>query len=206
MSRVSKPTAKSKPVRMFVALDLPETVRAAIAAWSEAELNDPALRRVPAESLHVTLAFLGDRPLRDVEPISELIEGAAERPAPMGLGGAVGRPARGRARFIALPVLGEAVERLGDSLGRLLAFEGLCKPEERPYWPHVTVARVRAEGRGSRRPTRVTVPSGPGPTEHVGAFDGVRISLYRSELQPSGARYAPLAQVKLPGTGGSEVI
>ena len=31
-------------------------------------------------------------------------------------------------------------------------------------------------------------------------------TLYRSELQPQGARYIPLAQVELPGAGGSEVI
>ncbi len=32
------------------------------------------------------------------------------------------------------------------------------------------------------------------------------MTLYRSELQPTGARYVPLAQVELPGGGGSEVI
>ncbi len=201
MGRVSKQATESKPVRMFVALDLPEMVRGDIAAWGETELADPALRRVPPESLHVTLAFLGDRPLSDVGLIAEVIEWAAEHPVLMELGGPVGRPARGRPRLIALPVLGEPVEKLEDSMGRILAFEGLYEPEKRPFWPHVTVARVRAEGRGSRRPMRLEVPSGPSPTERTGWFDGVRISLYRSELQPSGARYVPLAQVQLPGAG-----
>jgi len=36
---------------MFVALDLPQMVREDIAAWGEAELGDPALRRVEPESL-----------------------------------------------------------------------------------------------------------------------------------------------------------
>lgn len=186
---------------MFVALDLPEMVRKDIAAWGEIELADPALRRVAPESLHVTLAFLGNRPLSDVEPIAEVIEWAAEHPVLMELGGPVGRPARGRPRLVALPVLGGPVEKLEDNLGRILAFEGLYEPKKRPFWPHVTVARVRAEGRGSRRPMPVEIPSGPSPTERTGWFDGVRISLYRSELQPSGARYVPLAQVQLPGRG-----
>ncbi len=86
-------------------------------------------------------------------------------------------------------------------LGRPLAFEGLYRPEKLPFWPHVTVARVRNEGGGSRQPMQVEIPSGPSPTEPIGSFDGVRISLYRSELQPRGARYVPLAQVELPGTG-----
>jgi 2'-5' RNA ligase len=186
---------------MFVALDLPEPVRKDISAWGESELADPALRRVPQESLHVTLAFLGNRPLDDVERIEEAMEEAADRPVLLELGGPVGRPARGRPRLVALPVLHGPVPGLRERLSEVLSFERLYEPEKRPFWPHVTVARVRAEGRGSRRPMRVEVPPGPSPTERTGWFSGVRISLYRSELQPSGARYVPLAQVQLPGTG-----
>jgi 2'-5' RNA ligase len=199
--RVSKPTAESKPVRMFVALDLPEMFRRDIAEWGEAELADPALRRVPEESLHVTLAFLGNRPLEDVERIEAAMEEAADRPVLMELGDPAGRPPKGRPRLVALPVLHRPVPALQEELSEILSFEGLFEPEKRPFWPHVTVARVRAEGRGSRRPLQVSVPPGPSPTVRTGGFDGVRISLYRSELQPSGARYVPLAQVQLPGRG-----
>jgi RNA 2',3'-cyclic 3'-phosphodiesterase len=198
---VSKPATDNKRVRMFIALDLPETVRKDIATWGEAELSDPALRRVPPESLHVTLAFLGDRPLRDVEPIAEVIAWAAEHPVSMELGDPVGSPPGDRPRLIALPVLGEPVEKLEENLGRILIFEGLHLSESHHFWPHVTVARVRNEGGGSRRPMPVEVPSVPAPTARTGWFDGVRISLYRSELQLSGARYVPLAQVQLPGRG-----
>jgi RNA 2',3'-cyclic 3'-phosphodiesterase len=198
---MSKSVTESKPLRMFVALDLPRMVQEDIAAWGETELSDPALRRVESESLHVTLAFLGDRPPSDVEPITEVIEWAADRPVLMELGGPVRRPERGRPRLVALPVLGGPVEGLEERLGRILAYEGLYTPEKRPYWPHVTVARVRSEGDGSGRPMRVEIPSGPSPTAPIGWFDGVRISLYRSELQSRGARYVPLAQVELPGAG-----
>jgi RNA 2',3'-cyclic 3'-phosphodiesterase len=201
VDRVSKPAIESKPVRMFVALDLPEIVREDIATWGETELADPALRRVPADSLHVTLAFLGNRQLADVERIEDAIEEVAAIPVLLELGGPVGRPARGRPQLVALPVLHRPVEGLQERLSEVLSFERLYEPEKRPFWPHVTVARVRAEGRGSRRPMRVEIPPGPSPTEGVGWFHGVRISLYRSELQPSGARYVPLAQVQLPGTG-----
>jgi 2'-5' RNA ligase len=198
---VSKPTTESKPVRMFVALDLPERVREDIATWGEAELADPALRLVPAESLHITLAFLGDRPLDDVERIAEAMEEAADRPVLMELGGPVGRPRRGRPRLVALPVLHGPVPGLQERLGEILSFERLYEPEKRPFWAHVTVARVRAEGRGSRQPMRVEIPPIPSPTKRMGWFDGVRISLYRSELQPSGTHYVPLAQIQLPGAG-----
>lgn len=202
MDGVSKPVTKSEPVRMFVAVDLPERVREDIATWGDAELTDPALRRVSSESLHITLAFLGNRPLKDVERIAYAIEEVAEVPLFLELGSAVGRPARGRPRLIALPVsFPRPVTARQAELAEILAFERLYEPEKRPYWPHVTIARVRAEGRGSRRPMQVNVPSGPPPTERMGFFHAVRISLYRSELQPSGARYVPLAQVELPGAG-----
>ncbi len=186
---------------MFVALDLPEPVREDIAAWGETELADPALRRVPPELLHVTLAFLGNRPEKDVERIADAIDEVADRPVLLELGGPVGRPVQGRPRLVALPVLHGPVPGLEKRLSEILSFEGLYKPEKRPFWPHLTVARVRAEGRGSRRSMTVEVPSGPSPTKRTGWFDGVRISLYRSELQPSGPRYVPLAQVELPGAG-----
>jgi 2'-5' RNA ligase len=186
---------------MFVALDLPQMAREDIAAWSKTELTDPALRVVAPESLHVTLAFLGNRQPADVERIVEAMEEVADLPVPLELGGPVGRPSGGRPRLVALPVLHRPVEGLQERLSEVLSFERLYEPEKRPFWPHVTVARVRAEGRGSRRPMQAEVPTGPSPTKRIGWFDGVRISLYRSEIQPSGTRYVPLAQVQLPGTG-----
>jgi 2'-5' RNA ligase len=199
---VSKPATESKPVRMFVAVDLPEMVRRDIASWGEVELSDPTLRRVPPESLHITLAFLGNRPLEDVERIEQAMFEVSDVPLFLELGGPVGRPAQGRPRVIALPVsFPRPVEARQAELAEILSFEGLYEPEKRPFWPHVTVARVRAEGRRSRLPMQVDVPSGPPPTERTGFFRGVRISLYRSELQPSGAQYVPLAQVELPEAG-----
>ncbi len=204
MVGVTEPQSKSEAERLFVALDLPPRVREDIASWGETALTDPAFRRVPPENLHLTLAFLGDRPTADAERIAEAMEELAEIPILVELGAAVGRPEQGRPRLIALPALSGtcyAVERLQADLSELLVLEGLYSPAERPFWPHVTVARVRVEGEGSRRSRSVEVPSGPPPTAHVGLFDAVRISLYRSELQPSGARYVPLAQVELPGRG-----
>ena len=132
---------------MFVALDLPERVRGDIAAWGETELADPALRRVPRESLHVTLAFLGNRPLADVERIEMAMEEVAEIPVLLELGGPVGRPPRGRPRLVALPVLHRPVEGLRQRLSEVLAFERLYEPEERPFWPH---DRRQSPRRGTR--------------------------------------------------------
>lgn len=197
----AKEKSKTEKARMFLALDLPTPVHEDIMDWGREVLTDPALKPVPAENLHVTLAFFGDRPLAEVDRIARAIEWWAEIPVMLELGGPVGRPERGRAQLIALPVLGNPVPGRRADLVEALAYEGLFEPEERPYWPHVTVARVRAEGHGSRCPMQVEVPSGPSPTAGFGWFNAVRVSLYRSELQPQGAVYSPLAQVELPGAG-----
>jgi RNA 2',3'-cyclic 3'-phosphodiesterase len=191
---------------MFVALDLPEAIRAGIGAWGEDALADPALRPVSAENLHITLAFLGNRPGRDAARVVAAIEESAAPATPIELLAPVSRPPRGRARLFALPALSPGTERLQARLAETLISARLYEPEKRPFWPHVTVARVRAEGRGSRRPLDVEKPPRKLPPELSEPFYGIRVVLYRSELQPSGARYVPLAQVKLPGAGGSEVI
>ena len=190
-------------MRLFVALDLPDRVRAGIAAWGERNLRDPALRAVPEPSLHITLAFLGNRDQAEVEPIVGIVRAVGAVRAPrIALGQPEQRPLRGRARVYALPVASEGTESLQAVLVSRLAAAGLHEEaENRPFWPHVTVARVRREGRGSQRPAAVQRPPKPLPQELLQPFGGVRLALYLSELQPGGARYTPLAQVDLPEPG-----
>ena len=189
---MSKERLKSPRARMFVALDLPERVRAAIAAWGRGELADPALRPVPAESLHVTLAFLGWRPEKDAERVAAVL-GECVAPAPLvELGDPVAKPNLRRARVFALPALSPGAEQVQARLSELLEAERLYEPEKRPFWPHVTVARVRPEGRGSRRPMAVERPPGALPRDLSEPFYGVRLTLYRSVLQPQGAVVQPL--------------
>jgi RNA 2',3'-cyclic 3'-phosphodiesterase len=201
VAAMAEQTSKKPRLRMFVALDLPEGVRAGIAEWGSTALADPALRAVAPESLHMTLAFLGLRPEQDVERLAAALAEAAA-PAPLvELGDPVGKPTPRRPGLFALPALSLGAEQIQARLTGLLAAAGLYKPEKRAFWPHVTVARVRSEAPGSRRPTRVGRAPNELPEGLREAFYGVRLTLYRSVLQPQGARYAPLAQVELPGAG-----
>ena len=115
--------------------------------------------------------------------------------------GAVGRPQRGRPRLFALPVVSSEMLELQAALQRRLVAERLYEAEKRPFWPHVTVARVRPEKRRSKRPRRVEDPPGPLPQALLQPIHGVRVALYRSELKPQGALYTPLAQVELSEDG-----
>ncbi len=198
---MAKERLKSPRARLFVALDLPDAVQKGLGVWGDQALADPALRPVPPENLHVTLAFLGYRPEKAIERIAAVLEESIA-PAPLvELLDPEPRPSRGRARLFALPVLSPGTETLQAALQEQLVAGGLFEPEKRVFWPHLTVARVRPEGRGSRRPAPVELAPDPLLEDLREPFYGVRMTLYRSVLQPQGAHYAPLAQVELPGAG-----
>jgi RNA 2',3'-cyclic 3'-phosphodiesterase len=195
---MAKERLKSPRARLFVALDLPRDVRDGIVAWQRAELNDEALRVVGPQNLHVTLAFLGYLPEKAIPEVAEVVHSVDAAAPPIQLApDPVGKP-RGRPRLFALDAQSEATIALQADLERELVARRLYEPEKRPFWPHVTVARVRPEKRGSKRPARIDSPPGELSEDLREPFRGVRVTLYRSTLRPQGAEYAPLAQVALP--------
>jgi RNA 2',3'-cyclic 3'-phosphodiesterase len=198
---VAKERLKSPRARLFVALDLPEALRDGIADWGRRELRDPALRVVPAESLHVTLAFLGYLPEREIGRLEEIVSALRAEATRIRLGNPVAKPSLRRARLFALPAESPGAVALQAELERKLVAERLYKPEKRAFWPHLTVARVKSAGRGSKRPRPVEKPPGRLPQALLEPARCVRVTLYRSELQPQGARYIPLAQVELSEDG-----
>jgi RNA 2',3'-cyclic 3'-phosphodiesterase len=210
---VAKERLKSPRARLFVALDLPDEVRAGLVAWQRRECVDEALRPLDAEALHVTLCFLGYHPERAIERIGAILTGL--EPAPVELRfepepvGIKGRQPRLYAVSAPSP---EAVALQAELSGRLAA-KRFYKPEKRPFWPHVTVARVRLErgpkgpsGRRERgKPRAVERAPGPLPEGLTRPFGAVRAALYRSHLRSSGARYERLVGLELPpATSGRE--
>jgi 2'-5' RNA ligase len=194
-------TPESPRARLFIALDIPDAVRSGIGAWGREALADPALRPVSEESLHLTLCFLGNRPEREVDRLGEILRCLPSLAPRIELDGPVARPAHGRPHLYALEAASAQAASLQACLLTSLVAEGLFEPEKRPFWPHLTVARARSEGRRGKRPMLVSAPPGPLPESLKQAFGGVRVTLYRSRIQPQGAHYTPLAQVELSDGG-----
>lgn len=214
MGRVSKERLRSPRARLFVALDLPDAVRGDIAAWGAEELADPALRPTPPAHLHITLCFLSWQPERRIEEIAEVIEGTEHGAVALRfLPDPVTRPPRGRPKLFALEARSEAAIATQAKLSQALELARAYEPEKRPFWPHVTVARVRSDRRresghgGGGKGRRRTIRRAPEslPETLLGPFGAVRITLYRSNLRPAGAEYVPLASFELPPAGGEEV-
>jgi RNA 2',3'-cyclic 3'-phosphodiesterase len=197
---MSEPDAKPNRIRAFVALDLPPEVRAAIAAWGAEELADPAIREVAEENLHLTLCFLGHLPEPDVERVGAIVRDVRPRPVPMTFAPEPAMKPRSRPRMFAIDVDSPAAVELQAEVQDTLVEEGLYEPEKRPFWPHVTLGRVRDEKGRRRRPRRVEARPGELPQALVHTFDSVRIALYRSKLRPTGAEYVSLANLDLPPT------
>ncbi len=198
---VTKERLKSPRARLFIALDLPDGLRNDLVAWSERELCDSALRVTPPESLHITLAFLGYLPERKIGRLVAIVERLSSPAPEIELGDPVAKPAPARARLFALPADSPAAVMLQRELQEALVEARLYEPEKRPFWPHVTVARVKSVGRRSKRPMAVEKPPGELPKKLLGPARCVRVTLYRSELNPMGARYTPLARVELSRGG-----
>jgi RNA 2',3'-cyclic 3'-phosphodiesterase len=195
---VAKERLKSPRARLFVALDLPPELRDGLVAWQERELTDPALRPVRPESLHMTLVFLGYHPEKQIERIAETALGV-EIPAPQVRlePEPIGVPRGKRPRLFALDTPSEGAVELQSEVERRLVAERFYEPEKRPFWPHLTVARVKRAKRGSQKPALVENPPAPLPERVLRPETYVRLVLFRSHLRPQGAEYVPIAEKDL---------
>jgi 2'-5' RNA ligase len=178
-----------RPLRLFVALDLPEPVRDALAALAAAADAD-VWRPVARDGLHVTLAFLGARPPGDVATVDSLLAAEAGGPAPaLALAAAeVLPPRRGRVLTARIDDPSGGLAALQSRLSGALATAGLYTPEKRPFHAHATVARLRSR---ARPPRGADLPLAPLE------FAPDAVTLYVSRLHPKGARYEPLARAPL---------
>jgi 2'-5' RNA ligase len=181
-------------------------VREGLARWQGRELGDPALRPIRTEALHVTLCFLSYHPEKRIDRIAEIVQGVEPRPVELRFDPEPAPRPKGRPRLYALDAESPAAIELQAELSDALEAERFYEPEKRPFWPHVTVARVRSERlapkpgqrRGKGRPKRVREPPGELPKALQKPFRAVRVTLYRSNLRPQGAEYVPLAGIDLP--------
>ncbi len=193
-------------MRCFIALKLPDEARAALAEASRRLAPFyPGARWVKPESLHVTLAFLGEIDGSALEcarlaVLSSVGSGAFS----LGFSGLECLPVRGPARVLALGADAgtreclDVHERVNRTLAEAARDRGLPPPnpdwpDGRPFRVHVTLAR--ASGRPFGRETA-------GPRGEIrgilqAPFPISQCILYRSELRPDGARYEPLCAADL---------
>ena len=188
--RATRPEAR--PVRLFVAVEIPEPARdvawKAFAPWRE---EFPRARWVPRENWHVTLKFLGATWPRLLDWVVEEVGGVARggRAFEARLGGVGAFPSLGRARVLWAGVEDRsgAMPELAAALDASLARE--FKAEKRAFRSHLTVAR-------SEPPLKLPEAFASTGLESQ-RFTVERLVLYRSHLQRPAPRYETLRSFPL---------
>ncbi len=179
-------------IRAFVAVDIPERVKARIEPiLAELKRLDKAVRPVKAENLHFTVKFLGNVPVSMVQEISSVLDEC--RPllgfdvVVRGLGAF---PNRRRPRVVWLGCEDEKqkMEVLLRQTDQKLSKLGFKK--ERSYVPHLTLARLK----GRPAPGLGSFLEGMQEVE-VGSFRVSTLRLKRSTLTPQGPIYSDLYEV-----------
>jgi RNA 2',3'-cyclic 3'-phosphodiesterase len=184
--------------RAFIALLLSEEARAAVTA--EVDRLRPlgrAVAWVPPANLHLTLYFLGNQDdARLADALGALDEAAAQSaPFDVGLHGLGAFPGLERPRIFWVGVAEGALaaRTLQARLVAGLVARGFA-PESRPWHPHLTIGRVADERRWRRDdPTALRHAVRRAGSLAVARLRITALSLMKSELHPTGARYTELA-------------
>ena len=138
-------------MRLFVAVIPPRPVVLELrAALTTLPHGDPALRWCRPETWHVTLAFLGDVPEDALDDLKERLGRAAARNTPMELALAGGGHFGGRTLWTGVQGDRDRLGRLAESVNSV-ARRCHIKVDERPFRPHLTLARVRDPGNGNHK-------------------------------------------------------
>ena len=182
-------------MRLFFAVELPREVQAVLGQLRPRDDDSRDYRWVDPSLLHLTLAFLGDQSearLSDLQQVGATAA-SASRPATLGLGTAGSFGPRRAPRVLWVDLAGD-IDALGLLHGRLA--EGLRAAgfpvEERPFRPHVTLARRRETATGGP-------PGGWPPVVRDGTFAMDALTLMQSRLSPRGPTYTPLVRFTIGG-------
>lgn len=153
---------------------------------------------VKAESLHLTLAFLGSTEVNKITELHSFMQEAVVglKPLRLRLAGLSLFPTPKNPRVIALHLTGDLVqlERIQTTLAQRLMDAGY-PVDNRPFRPHVTLARLKSMRglAGVRDVVHMHKDCAIGECTITG------ITLYRSHLLPDGAEYEPVVTADFQG-------
>lgn len=188
-------------IRSFIAIELPEEAKKGLARLRKGLERDEHkfVKWVDPGGIHLTLKFLGNIPSKRVAEITEAIEEAAQGVSPFHLeiSGTGVFPNLRQVRVFWVGIGGELdkLSRLQQNIDSALAALGFAK-EERPFVPHLTLARIR-EGASSSERRSFGELVGSIIFEDKYPVEVEAIRLMRSQLMPAGAIYTCLSLVGL---------
>jgi RNA 2',3'-cyclic 3'-phosphodiesterase len=190
MARDRSTWPEAKPLRLFIAVDVPDDIKAAVErAIAPFRARVPAARWTRQDGWHVTLKFLGSTWPRLVEEVraaatTAAAEATAFRSALTEVG-VFASPARTRVIWAGLADPENRLAAIARRLDGLL--EDSFVPEKRELTPHLTLARINPP-----RDIREFAAELPGLSVASREFPVGDLVLYQSHLSPRGATYEAL--------------
>lgn len=188
-------------IRAFIAIDLSAEIQRRldeVAGQLKQRLSGGPIRWVPVDNIHLTLKFLGDVSLANLEMLKKILHSEVGRhhSFEMSVGELGAFPTLRRPRVIwigveAPPELMAIQTGIEDETARL----GYAR-EERPFSPHLTMGRV-SRNATSQDAHRISEVLGSYKAGFLGATRVQMVHLYRSDLQPGGAVYSRLFSASL---------
>jgi 2'-5' RNA ligase len=181
--------------RVFVAIELPASTRQRLKDHIDRlrhALPDARASWSREENLHLTLKFLGDTPVSQIEILSQATKRAASSALPfeMILKGCGAFPPRGQPRVLWIgieDISGELI-KLQQALEDECAAAGFAR-EARPFHPHLTIARLRKPHGSQQLAAR---------HEEMGfeaeAVNASELAVVRSELRSEGSRHTLISR------------
>jgi 2'-5' RNA ligase len=184
---------KAATLRAFVALDLdPMSLRRVVRVSDRLRMGSgaPSASWVAPQKMHVTLRFLGALPAEAVTPLSNGLRALADgksAPKPCALRLAA-FPSVEDAEIVVVELddVSGGVTKLAEKVDKLATKLGMPR-DDRPFRPHVTLARLK-RAYDSRRWLRRELVEGAGECR------ASQLTLYRSDPGADGSVYVPLAR------------
>ena len=189
-------------MRLFFALDIASEIRDRISAYVDTLRRVPGIRFMPPESYHITLKFLGE--VQDLDTVKQAAATIHSEPFKIAFHdtGFFPNPRAPRVFWAGIHA-DDRLPALAATLDTALHPAGFPR-EERPFRPHLTLAR---SGSGSPSPRRDEQPVAgfralvylveKNPPPDFGTMTADEFFLYESKLSPRGAQYSKLARYPL---------
>lgn len=192
-------------MRLFISLDIDDTIRERVARFMEGVREfAPDARWVKPESLHVTLKFIGEQPDEIVLQIKDALTTVSASSTQIHFHGYGFFPTPKSARVFWIGMEADAhLAALAGLIDEKMHMIGIPR-EDRAFSPHLTLARG---GSGAPRWRKGDAPNrtfkllkdrlSALPSPEFGAMTARRFFLYQSKLSPKGAQYIKLASFEL---------
>ncbi len=183
-------------IRAFIAIDLPSEIQDClekVTGQLKEQMGDAPVRWAAPQNIHLTLKFLGDVSINNLEVLTDMLqaEAASQQAMVISIGGLGAYPKVRRPRVIWVGVEAPAeFMALQRGIDAQVARMGYSR-DRRPFSAHLTIGRV------SRNATTQEIRKiGDVLNSHKIGYLGVArirsVHLFRSDLKPDGAVYTKL--------------